>query len=465
MTMNVTTSSSMKIIYAQVDLGNFIDGGRRCKSVIGPFQWAMIIMGRIDATTAMMVPSVFLVVQLDYVTSVVVSFYQFKLVKIRFKFREPDYSNLMVLHRDWAHSTSYVNGCVPHDPLVMGRSGITGIPHLGSVTDYNRAFSVDDDAPSNPLVKLVLGNPSWYVDAPSLYDLIMGRPTAGIPDLGLPVKASACWKRTKLKRYESVTMLVVTTSEDVHRGDRASCTAEWYKVAQLVDPQDLDRGVDPDDDHGLTHHRSVMVHVDPPPPPAPPPRIHHPPNGRINLVNQDPSLKFIKIEILLVAWYISLWLVSVKTATVVTVDFYTVDLYPIYCDTSFVSGFPCCDRLVDLRLSPVQYLGIPSHGESYVSCDDEFVVNDSFQPLPTTITDDYCDVHALRRVRGAIATASSGRCRFSNIAGNNIPATILRDHWSYLPGRQHMFKVLRHVDGETIKSPVEIHEDNDIETQ
>jgi hypothetical protein len=176
MTMNVTTSSSVKIVYAQVDLSNFIDGARRCKSVIGPFQWAMI-MGRIDATTAMMVPSVFLVVQLDYVTSVVVSFYQFKFVKIRFKFREPDYSNLMVHYRDWAHSTiddgasmrtsrddtvllvtlvaitSYVKGCVPHDPLVMGRSSTTGILHLELVTDYNRAFSVDDDAPSRSLVK------------------------------------------------------------------------------------------------------------------------------------------------------------------------------------------------------------------------------------------------------------------------------------------------------------------------
>jgi hypothetical protein len=306
MTMNVTTSSSVKIVHAKVDLSNFIGGARRCKSVIGPFQWAMI-MGRIDATTPMMVPSGFLVVKLDYVTSVVVSFYQFKFAKIRFKFREPDYSNLMVLHRDRAHSTindgasirtsrddtallvtlvaitSYVKGCVPLDPLVIGRSSITGILHLGSVTDFKRAFSVDDDAPSKPLVKLVLGDPSWHVDAPILYDQVMGRPTAGIPDLGLPVEASACWKRTKLKRYESFTMLVVTTSDDTHRGDRVACTAECLKVA----PQDLDRGVDPDDDHGLTHHRSVMVHVDPPPPPEPPPRIHHAPSCRIDLVNQD----------------------------------------------------------------------------------------------------------------------------------------------------------------------------------
>jgi hypothetical protein len=138
--MNVTTSSSVKIIYAEVDLSNFIDGARRCKSVIGPFQWAMI-MGRIDATTAMMIPSVFLVVhQLDYVTSVVVSFYQLNFVEIRFEeFREPDCYNLMVLHRDWAHNaindgacmrtrddtvllvtlvaiTPYVNACLPHDP-------------------------------------------------------------------------------------------------------------------------------------------------------------------------------------------------------------------------------------------------------------------------------------------------------------------------------------------------------------
>jgi hypothetical protein len=99
-------------------------------------------------------------------------------------------------------------------------------------------------------------------------------------------------------------MLVATTSEDTHRGNRVACTAECFKVAQLVDPQDLDRGVDPDDDYGLTHHRSVMVHVDPPPPPEPPPPwTHHPPSCHIDLVNQDPSLKFVKIETLPVAWY------------------------------------------------------------------------------------------------------------------------------------------------------------------
>jgi hypothetical protein len=119
--------------------------------------------------------------------------------------------------------------------------------------------------------------------------------------------------------------------------------------------------------------------------------------------------------------------------------------------------------VVDLLLS-VRYLGIPSRGESYVLCDYVFVVNDSFQPLHTTIIDDCRDVHSL--LREAIATASTGRYRFSNIAGVNIPATILKDHWRYLPGWQHiMFKVLQHVDGETINSPVRIHEDNDIETQ
>jgi hypothetical protein len=444
-------------------------------------------MGRIDATTAMMIPSGFLVVQLDYVTSVVVYFYQFKFVKIRFKFREPDYSNLMVLHRDWAHSTikndgasmrtsrddtvllvtlvaitSYVNACLPHDLLVMGRSSITGILHLGSVMDFNRAFSVDDDAPSKPLVKLVLGDPSYYDGAPILYDLVMGRPTAGIPDLGLPAEASACWKRTKLKRYESFTMLVVTTSEYTHRGDRVACTAECYKVAHLVDPQDLDRGVDPDDDHGLIHHSSVMVHVDPPPPPEPPPCIQYPPSCRIDLVNQDPSLKFVKIEILPVAWYFDVWLDSVQTAPVVTVDFYTVDFYTYCGRTSIVSGFPCRDRLVNLLLPPVRYLGIPSHEESHVLRDDVFVVNESCQPLHTTIIDDFRDVHSL--LREAIATARTGRYRFSNTEGDNIPATILRDLWRYLPRWQHMFKVLRHVDGETINSPVKIHKDNDIET-
>jgi hypothetical protein len=395
---------------------------------------------------------------------------------ISVKFCEPDYSNLMVLHRDWAHSTfkddgasmrtsrddtvllvtlvvaitPYANACLSHDLLVMGRSSITGIPHLGSVTDYNRAFSVDDDAPTNkPLVKLVLGYPSCYVDAPSLYDLVMGRPAAGVLHLCMPVEACACWERTKLKRYESFKMLVVTASEDTHRGDRVACTAECYKVAQLVDPQDLDRGVDPDDDHGLTHHSSVMVHVDPPPPPEPPPCIHHPPSCCIDLVNQEPSLKFIKFEILLVAWYFNVWLVSVKTATV---DLYTVDFYTSCCNTSFVSGFRCRERLADLLLS-VRYRGISSRGENYVLCDDEFVVNDSCQPLHT-ITDDYHDVHALRRVREAIATASTGRYRFSNIAGDNIPAIILRDHWLYLPRCQHMFKALRQVDGETINSPV-----------
>ena len=55
-TRNVTTSSSVKIVYAKVDLTNFLDGARRFKSVIGPFQWAAI-MGRINVTTAMMIPS------------------------------------------------------------------------------------------------------------------------------------------------------------------------------------------------------------------------------------------------------------------------------------------------------------------------------------------------------------------------------------------------------------------------
>jgi hypothetical protein len=251
MTTNATTSSSVKIVYTEVDLCNFIDGARRCKSVIGPFQWAMI-MGRIDATTAMMIPSVFLVVKLDYVTSVVVSIYQFKFVKIRFKLCEPDYYNLMVLHRDWVHNTidngasmgtrddtvllvtlvavtPYVKACLPHDPLVMGRSSITGILHLGSVTDYNRAFSVNDDAPSKPLVNLVLGNPSYCDDAPSLYfDLVMGRPAAGILHFCMPVEACECWKRTKLKHYKSFTMLVVTTSEDTHRGDRNLSKLRFY---------------------------------------------------------------------------------------------------------------------------------------------------------------------------------------------------------------------------------------------
>jgi hypothetical protein len=88
----------------------------------------------------------------------------------------------------------------------------------------------------------------------------------------------------------------------------------------------------------------------------------------------------------------------------------------------------------------------------------------SFQSLHPTITDDYRgDVHRVREA--SIATASTGRYRFRNIAGENIPATILRDHWRYLPRWQHMFKVLQHVDGETINSPVKIHEDIDIETQ
>jgi hypothetical protein len=158
------------------------------------------------------------------------------------------------------------------------------------------------------------------------------------------------------------------------------------------------------------------------------------------------------------------WLVSVQTATVVTVDFYTVDFYTYCGRTSFVSGFPCRDRLLDLLLSPVRYLGIPSRGESYVLCDDVFVVNDSCQPLHTTIIDDCHDVHSLRRVREAIATASIRRYRFSNIAGDKIPAIILRDHWRYLLRWQHMFKVLWHVDGKMINSPVKIHEDNNIET-
>ena len=415
-------------------------------------------------------------------------FDQSKCETIRFKFREPDDSNLMVLHRDWAHSTindgagiptswddtvliftlvaimPCVKACLRHDLLAMGRSSITGIPHIGSVTDYNRAFSVDNDAPSKPLVKLVLGNPSFYVDAPGLYDLVMGRPTFGILGFGLLVEASACWKRTKLKRYESCTMLGVTTSEVAHRGDRVARTAECFKVAQLVDPQDLDRGVDPDDDHGLTHHRSVMVHVDPPPPPEPPPCIHHPPCCRIDLVNQEPSLRFVINEILPVAWYSSVRLISVKTATLVTVDVYTVDFYTNYGDTSIVSGFRRRDRLLDLLLS-VRYLGIPSRGESDILCDYEFVGYDSLQQL-RTITDVCRDVRSLCRFREAINnTVTTGRYRFSNIARDNIPANILREHWCYLPVWQHMFKVLWQVDGEMINSPMNIHEDNDIETQ
>jgi hypothetical protein len=133
---------------------------------------------------------------------------------------------------------------------------------------------------------------------------------------------------------------------------------------------------------------------------------------------------------------------------------------------STATGFPCRDRLVDLvLLPPVRCLGIPSHEESYVLCNDVFVVNDSCQPLHTTIINDCRDVHSLCRVREAVTTGSTGRYRFSNIAGDNIPATILRDHWRYLPRLQHMFKVVRHVDGETINSPVKIHENNDIATQ
>ena len=157
-------------------------------------------------------------------------------------------------------------------------------------------------------------------------------------------------------------------------------------------------------------------------------------------------------------------LVSVKTATLVTVDFYTVDFYTNYGDTRIVSGFRRRDRLLDLLLS-VQYLGIPSCGESDVLCDYEFVGYDSLQPL-RTITDVCRDVRSLCRFREAINnTVTTGRYRFSNIARDNIPAIFLRDQWPYLPGRQHMFKVLWQVDGETINSPVKIHEDDDIETQ
>ena len=74
-------------------------------------------------------------------------------------------------------------------------------------------------------------------------------------------------------------------------------------------------------------------------------------------------------------------------------------------------------------------------------------------------------VHSLGIVCEAITTTSHGRYRFSNTAGDNIPATILRDRWRYLHRWQHMSKVLRHVDGEMINSPAEIHEDNDIGTQ
>jgi hypothetical protein len=209
-------------------------------------------------------------------------------------------------------------------------------------------FSVDDDAPSsNPLVNPVLGKNPSCVDAPSLHDIVMGRPAAGILYLGLLVEARACWKRTKLKRYESCTTTQVTIGGKVlayyYHAYGVSCMAECIMVSQLLDPQDLDRGVDPDVDHGLTHHSSVMVHVDPPPPPEPPPCIHHPPYCHIDLVNQEPSPRSVKIEMMPVVWYFNVWPFIVKIAsTLVTVDFYAVDSYTHCCDTSFVSSFPGC---------------------------------------------------------------------------------------------------------------------------
>ena len=62
-----------------------------------------------------------------------------------------------------------------------------------------------------------------------------------------------------------------------------------FSAVQLIDPKCLNRGVDPDDDHGLTHLHGVMAHADPPPPPEPPPVTHHPPSSDVYLKVYIPS--------------------------------------------------------------------------------------------------------------------------------------------------------------------------------
>jgi hypothetical protein len=139
-----------------------------------------------------------------------------------------------------------------------------------------------------------------------------------------------------------------------------------------------------------------------------------------------------------------------------------IDLYIV------LYSFPGCERLANLLvLLSIRYLGIPSRGESYVLCDYEFVVNNSLHPRHPITKNDCRDVHPLCGAPDdEVITTATGRDRFSNIAWDNILATILRDHWRYLvPGGRHVLKVLRHVDGETINSPVQIHEDNDIGTR
>jgi hypothetical protein len=79
----------------------------------------------------------------------------------------------------------------------------------------------------------------------------------------------------------SDTVRLATIGEVVYPAIPVACTAA-FKGALLLDPQDLDRGVDPDDGHGLTLLRQVIAHVDPPPPPEPPPCTHHPPSCNVD---------------------------------------------------------------------------------------------------------------------------------------------------------------------------------------
>ena len=89
-------------------------------------------------------------------------------------------------------------------------------------------------------------------------------------------------KGTKLGSYQHDTALLASdgkaTTHHTHHDDVSLAVCS---VAQLFDPMDLNRGVDPDGDHGLTL-LPVMAHVDPPPPPEPPPCTHHPPSCKVN---------------------------------------------------------------------------------------------------------------------------------------------------------------------------------------
>lgn len=127
-----------------------------------------------------------------------------------------------------------------------------------------------------------------------------------------------------------------TIDKVVHPADPVACsTAVFSKAAQFVDPHDLDRGGDPDDDHGLTHLRPVMAHVYPPPPPEPPPCTCC--NSHICIA--DPTI---------------------EPATYGPPFTLEAGMYGMV----FVSGRSCLEQLEDLQLH-LQYFNFPAYGECF----------------------------------------------------------------------------------------------------